>query len=281
MRARRSAFERVAEGYELAPVAQARPAASEQERPAWLAMGASALVHAGLIGSLLLLSKGSPPAEEQSAPSFAVEYESAAPDTQTKPAASEPRVSLGDSDAPPPPVEAPSDDAIPLPPIHYGSAVKQRHDNPFAHVVPFELANNQHHSHVAGRPGSVMDLSAAPTQQVGRLTDTISHPPGTKVSGDYDARLVAWVESHREDIQAMLKGADLGSATLSLRIARDGHVAQMHLISSTGSILLNAAWVTFFRDFKPPPLGADVEGQDYPVNYTLEYVDALTGQIHP
>ncbi len=281
MRARRSAFERVAEGYELAPVAQARPAESEQDRPAWVATAASALVHAGLIGSLLLLSKGSPPAEEQSAPSFAVEYESAAPDTQTKPAVSEPRVSLGDSDAPPPPVEAPSEDAIPLPPIHYGSAVKQRHDNPFAHVVPFELANNQHHSHVAGRPGSAMDLSAAPTQQVGRLTDTISHPPGTKVSGDYDARLVAWVESHREDIQAMLKGADLGSATLSLRIARDGHVAQMHLITSTGSILLNAAWVTFYRDFKPPPLGADVEGEDYPVNYTLEYVDALTGQIHP
>ncbi len=280
MRARRSAFERVADGFELAPVAQTRPAASEEDRPAWLAMAGSALAHAGLIASLLLLSKGAPPGEEQSAPSFAVEYESAAPDTQTKPAVSEPRVSLGEPDAPPPIVQAPSDAAIPLPPIHYGSAVKQRHDNPFAHVMPFELANNQHHSHVAGRPGSVMDLSAAPTQQVGRLTDTISHPPGTKVSGDYDARLVAWVESHREDIQAMLKGADLGSATLSLRIARDGHVAQMHLISSSGSILLNAAWVAFYRDFRPPPLGADVEGQDYPVDYTLEYVDALTGQSH-
>ena len=280
MRARRSAFERVAEGFELAPMAQARPAASERDRPAWLAMAGSALVHAGLIASLLLLSKGSPPGEEQSAPSFAVEYESAAPDSQTRPAVSEPRVSLGDSDAPPPPVEAPSQDAVPLPPIHYGSAVKQRRDNPFAHVVPFELANNQHHSHTAGRPGSVMDLSAAPTQQVGQLTETISHPPGTKVSGDYDARLVAWVESHREDIQTMLKGADLGTATLSLRIARDGHVAQMHLISSSGSILLNAAWVTFYRNFRPPPLGADVEGEDYPVNYTLDYVDAITGQTH-
>ena len=280
MRARRSAFERVADGYELAPVAQARPAASQQDRPAFLAVAASALVHAGLIASLLLLSHGAPPGEEQSAPSFAVQYESAAPDTPTPPAAAQPRVSLGESEAPPPPVEAPSEDAVPLPPIHYGSAVKQRHDNPFAHVVPFELANNQRHSHVAGRPGSMMDLSAAPTQQVGRLTDTISHPPGTKVSGDYDARLVAWVESHREDIQMLLKDADLGTATLSLRIARDGHVSQMHLISSSGSILLNAAWVTFYRDFKPPPLGADVQGEDYPVNYTLDYVDAQTGQIH-
>ncbi len=281
MRARRSAFERVAEGYELAPVAQARPAESERDRPAWLAMVASALVHAGLIASLLLLSKGSPPGEEQSAPSFAVEYESAAPDTPTPPAASQPRVSLGESEAPPPPEEAPSENAIPLPPIHYGSSIKRRTDNPFAHVVPFELANNQRHSHIAGRPGSVMDLSAAPTQQAGQLTDTISHPPGTKVSGDYDARLVAWVESHREDIEAMLKGANLGSATLSLRIARDGHVAQMHLISSSGSILLNAAWVSFYRDFRPPPLGADVEGEDYPVNYTLNYVDAASGQTRP
>ena len=263
MRARRSAYERVADGYELAPVAQARAAQSEQDRPAFLAFAASAVVHAGLIASLMLLSHGAPPGEAQSAPSFAVEYESAAPDTPT------------------PPVEAPSKEAIPLPPIHYGSAVKQRHDNPFAHLVPFELATNQRHSHMAGRPGSVMDLSAAPTQQAGRLTDTISHPPGTKVSGDYDARLVAWVESHREDIQALLKGADLGSATLSLRIGRDGHVTHMHLISSSGSILLNAAWMTFYRDFRPPPLGADVEGQDYPVNYTLNYVDALTGQIHP
>ncbi len=244
-------------------------------------MAASALVHAGLIASLLLLTHGAPPGEEQSAPSFAVEYESATPDSQTQPAVSQPRVSLGDSEAPPPPVEAQSEEAIPLPPIHYGSAVKQRNNNPFAHVVPFDLANNQHHSHMAGRPGSMMDLSAAPTQQVGRLTDSISHPSGTQVSGDYDAKLVAWVESHREDIQALLKGANLGSATLSLQIARDGHVAQMHLISSTGSILLNAAWVTFYRDFTPPPLGADVAGKTYPVNYTLEYVDALTGQIHP
>ncbi len=281
MRARRSAFERVADGYELAPVKQARPSPSRQDRPAWLAMAGSALVHAGLIASLLLLSRGAPPGEEQSAPSFAVEYEAAAPDTQTKPAVSQPRVSLGDSEAPPPPVEAQTEDAIPLPPIHYGSAIKQRNNNPFAPAVPFELANNQRHSHVAGRPGSVMDLSAAPTQQAGRLTDSISHPRGTKVSGDYDAKLVAWVESHREDIQAMLKGADLGSATLSLKIARDGHVAQMHLLTSTGSILLNAAWVSFYRDFRPPPLDPSVEGDEYPVNYTLDYVDALTGLTHP
>ena len=280
MRARRSAYERVAEGFELAPVAQARPGPSRQDRPAWLAMAGSALAHGGLIACLLVLSHGAPPGEEQSAPSFAVEYESAAPDSQTQPAASEPRVSLGESEQPPPPMEAQTEDAVPMPPIRYGSALRQRSNNPFAHVVPDELASNQHHSHVAGRPGSVMDLSAAPTQQVGRLTETITHPRGTKVSGDYDAKLVAWVESHREDIQTMLKGADLGTATLSLRIARDGHVAQMHLVSSSGSILLNAAWVTFYRDFTPPPLGADVEGDTYPVIYTLNYVDALTGETH-
>ena len=280
MRARRSAFERVADGYELPPVTQARPRFSRQDRPAWLGLLGSALVHAGVIASLMLLTRGAPPGEEQSAPSFAVQYEAAAPDTQTQPAVSQPRVSLGDSEAPPPPVEAQSEDAIPLPPIHYGSALKRRNDNPFAHVVPFELANNQRHSHVAGRAGSTMDLSAAPTQQAGRLTDSISHPPGTKVSGDYDARLVAWVESHREDIQGLLQGADLGSATLSLRIGRDGHVTQLHLLTSTGSILLNAAWVTFFRDFTPPPLGADVDGNDYPVNYTLNYVDSVTGETH-
>ncbi len=280
MRARRSAYERVAEGYELAPVSEARARASAQERPAWLATAASALVHAGLIGSLLLLSKGSQQGEEQSAPSFAVEYESAAPDTQTHPAQSEARVSLGESEAPPPPVEEQSQDAIPLPPIHYGSALKKRTNNPFANLVPFQLAENHRHSHEAGRPGSVMDLSAAPTQQAGRLTDTISHPPGTQVSGDYDAKLVAGVESHREDIQGLLQGADLGSATLSMHIGRDGHVSQLHLITSTGSILLNAAWVTFFRDYQPPPFGADVDGNDYAVNYTLNYVDAATGAMH-
>ncbi len=280
MRARRSAFERVAEGFELVPVAQARPRASSGERQAWLEIVGSAVIHAGLVTYLLLLSPGTKLGEEQSAPSFAVEYQAAAPDTQTQPASSRAEVHLGDSDAPPPPVEAPSQDAIQLPPIHYGSALKQRTNNPFAHIVPFELANNQHHSHVAGRAGSTMDFSAAPTQQIGRLTNSISHPRGTKVSGDYDAKLVAWVESHREDIQALLKDADLGSATLSLRIARDGHVAQMHLLTSTGSILLNAAWVNFYRDFTPPPLGADVEGNDYPVNYTLNYVDPVTGETH-
>ena len=273
MRARRSAYERAGDGFELAPVAQARLQATLQAENTWLGAAGSAVIHAGLIASLLVLSHGAPPGEAETAPAFAVEYEAAAPDTPSPPSVSEPRVSLGESDAPPPPPEQPhADDAVQLPPIRYGGA---RHapanNNPFARLVPFDLANNQHHSHLAGRPGATLDFSGAPVERQGRLTDTITHPAGSQVSGDYDAKLVAWVESHRDDIQAMLKDADPGSVTLAVTIARDGHVLRLHLLRPSGSALLDAAWVSFYRDFTPPPFAGDIVGNEYTFNYTLEY----------
>ena len=270
MHARRSAYERAADGVTLAPVAQARPHTTQADEQPWLGAAGSALIHAGLIACILSFSHGAPPGEEQSAPAFAVEYEAAAPDTPTPPSASEPRVSLGDSDIPPPPVEpAPSEDAVQLPPIHYGSQRRPKTNNPFANLVPFNLANNRH-AHVAGRPGAVMDLSAGPVERQGRLTDTITHPAGSQVSGEYDAKLVAWVESHRDDIQTMVKDANPGSVTLAVTIARDGHVLRLHLLQPSGSALLDAAWVTFYRDFTPPPFAGDITGNEYTFNYTLQ-----------
>ncbi len=273
MRARRSAYERSGEGFLLRPVIQERPGPSDGDGQSWLAAAGSVLLHAALLTSLLLLSRGAPPGEVQGAPSFAVQFDTGASSTPASAPPSEARVNLGDSDAPPPPpVQTSSADAIPLPPFHYGSARKPRNDNnPFSRIVPFNLSNTASRPSAFGRPSSQLDLSAGPVVRQGKITDAITHPRGSQVSGDYDGELIAFVEAHREQIQISLEKANEGRAVLQVTIARDGHVLRMHLLRPSGSILLDAAWVAFFRDYALPPLSADITGDEYTFAYELDY----------
>ncbi len=277
MRARRGGYEPAGAGFAVARVSQRRDRASRDPRQNQLATLASVTLHAAALALLLLLTPGAPPGEEETAPSFAVQFDTGAPQSAATPPTppSEPRVSLGGSDMPPPPEPDESAEPVPrpIPRPRYGSALRPRaNSNPFANVVPFDLGPRQPRSLSAGAPGShSLDLAAGPSIRQGRLMDPVQHVIGSHGAGDYAEVLRAYVEAHRDYIQYALRGAEEGQAVLQVTITRDGSVKSLHLIRPSGSQLLDAAWMAFFRDHKLPPMNDDIPGEEYTFDYELDY----------
>ena len=275
MRARRSAYEPAGPGFTLAPVSQVQDRASRPAGPLWRARASSVLVHAGLLALLLVLKPGAPPGEPQNAPAFAIEFSTGTPDAPAPSPAAQAQVNLGGEELPPPPERSDDADsvAVPLPRLRYGSALKPRaNPNPFANVVPNDLAP----AHTPRRSAAVPDarysaFAGGPDVHAGRLSDAISHPAGSEVSGDYDAELRAFVEAHKEEMRPGLEGSPEGQSVLQVTLDRDGRVTRLHLAAPSSSARLNEAWVAFFRGHRFPPLSADITGKDYTLFYELDY----------
>lgn len=273
MRARRSAYESAGAGFALRPVVQQRDGLAEPAGWFWMAVVGSLLAHGAVLAIVLLTRHGMRSGEVQNAPSFAIEFESGSPQSAPPTPPSEPRVSLGGEDeAPPPPEQREAGEAVPPPPLHYGTALRQRSKaNPFAQLVPFDLSSPHPSSSATRRKTTQLDLSAGPVVREGKLSDAITHAPGTEVSGDYDAELKAFVEAHRQDIEDSLRDAEAGQAVLQVTIARDGHVLALHLLRPSHSALLDAAWMSFFRNYRLPALSNDITGPTYTFAYELDY----------
>ena len=152
----------------------------------------------------------------------------------------------------------------------YGSALRPKADsNPFAHVVPFDLAP-QHRSLAAGN-GRSLDLSAGPVIRNGSLQDSVEHVRGTHGMSDWGERLQEFVEEHKYYPREAADNGEQGSAVLRVTVSRDGTVKRLVLVSSSGSHLLDAAWMAVFRDNKLPPFNDDMAGKEVTFNYELDY----------
>jgi len=238
--------------------------------------GVSAALHAAILALLLFGSTGSPPTEEQTAPNFAVQFvDSGAPSPQAATAQPIPEVNLGGSDtvAPPPPEDRPAE-ALPVPPPsrRYGSGLHPRaRSNPFAHVTPFDLTPQQPRSLASGGRGGSLDLSAGPVIRNGRLQDSVVHVMGSHGMSDYMDALNDFVESHKYYPRAAADNGEEGSAELLVTISRDGTVKSMRLVSSSGSPLLDAAWMSVFRDHRLPAFNDDMRMGELTIPVTLNY----------
>ncbi len=275
MRAKRSVYEPAGAGFTLAPVVQRRNRASEPAAQVWVAGVASLLFHMAALAILWLLPHGKPPGEAASAPSFAIQFDAGAPQTATSAAPpSEPRVSLGGEDFPPPPQQTQSADAVPrIERPHYGSALRPKaNSNPFAHVVPFDLSPTQPRSLSAGLPGShSLDLAAGPVVRNGRLLDAVQHVRGSHGYDDYAEELREFVEAHKYYPREAAENGEQGDATVRVTVDRGGKVLSVSLVRGSGSQLLDAAWVAVFRDNTLPPLNDDIPGNTYTFTFTLDY----------
>jgi protein TonB len=236
---------------------------------------ASTALHLLLLAAIMLMRPAGTPEEEPSAPSFAIEFTAGegAPQSSQAPA-SQPEVSLGIPSIVQPP---PDENAEPLPqPIRrpqYGQAQQHRaNNNPFAHVVPFDLSPRQPRSLSAGLPGShSLDLAAGPVVQNGRLTDAVTHTMGNHGYGDYLEQLSDFIEAHKYYPHSAQENGEEGSATVQVTITRDGHVKNLRLVSSSGSHVLDAAWMAIFRDNQLPPFNDDIPGNEQTWTLTLNY----------
>ncbi len=276
MRATRQGAEQAVPGRTLR-VPQPRPWRPRRPREQAVSPAsiASAALHVAVIVLLLLTKPSPPPAEEQVAPSFAMEFTGAdlpAP----SPAAphSEPRVSpFGEEMAPVPPTEERPAESLPVPPPsrHYGSALRPRANrNPFANIVPFDLSPQSRQT-ASSSLGRGLDLSAGPVVRNGELHDSVAHVRGSHGMSDWGERLQEFVEEHKYYPQAAADNGEQGAAVLRVTVNRDGTVKSLTLVSSSGSHLLDAAWMAVFRDNRLPEFNDDMQGNQITFNYELNY----------
>jgi protein TonB len=258
------------------------------------------VAHLLVLALLIFIEKMLPPPTPMEPPSFAIEFEpstsqtnggpnpSATPQTPRgetspdmhptapPPAASQPEVNLfSPNDMPPPPSPEEQNAEMMPPPMarpHYGAQSPSANRNPFAHPMEFSLAPQARGSRSAGLPnGRGLDLSAGPVVQGGRLQDAVAHVVGPGGAADYMELLSAFIEAHKYYPPSALKNDEEGTAVLSVTVARDGTVRGLRLMSSSGSSILDTAWMAVFRDNKLPPFTDDMPWQQQTFELSLDY----------
>jgi|GEM_PF-2850174 protein TonB len=272
-------------------------------QPGWRrsAWAGSAVLHLTVLAVLLFFQEMIPPPKPDELPSFAIEFEPSTTQTNGGPnpsvatetpngvkspqmqptpppaAASQPQVNLmppeytqpeqtqvqPDTEALPPPMQRP----------RYGTQLNPKADkNPFAHPMEFSLAPRQPRSLSAGLPGSrSLDLSAGPVVRGGRLTDAVAHVVGPGGAADYMELLSEFIETHKYYPPSALADNEEGTAAISITIERDGTVRSLRLVSSSGSRILDSAWMAIFRDNKLPAFTDDMPWPQQTFELSLDY----------
>ncbi len=229
------------------------------------------------IAILIFLRTQSAPEEPPTAPSFAVEFtDGAGNPTSVQPPVSQPEVNTGLPSLIPPPT--PDQPAEPLPePVRrprYAQTPSRRQSadrNPFAHIVPFDLTPQTSRSAPAGMNSHALDLAAGPLVRNGHLVDSVSHTIGTHGYGDYMELLDSFVEEHKYYPRSAAEAGEEGTAVLEVTVMRDGRVKDLHLVSSSGSPVLDAAWMAVFRDNRLPPFNDDMPQSQETFHLALNY----------
>lgn len=144
--------------------------------------------------------------------------------------------------------------------------------NPFAHPMNFSLAPREERQASGGlRNSRSLDLSAGPVVRGGRLMDSVAHVVGPGGTADYLALLSEFIETHKYYPEGASRNGEEGSATVRLTVRRDGSVQALSLESSSGSSLLDAAWMAVFRDNRLPAFTDDMPAAQQTFTLTLNY----------
>jgi protein TonB len=268
------------------------------------ALAGSVAAHLLVLALVLLVREMAPPPPPQDQPSFAIEFEpdqsqtkggpnpstatetpkgdekaqmQPTPSTQSLPE-SQPQMNLIPPEymQPPPPPQTEEAEPIPPPmvrPRYSRNTERQRADrNPFSHPMDFSLAPREQRGASAGlRTSHSLDLSAGPVIRGGHLTDAVAHVVGQGGAADYLALLSEFIETHKYYPEGAARNGEEGSATVQLTVRRDGTVRALSLASSSGSSLLDAAWMAVFRDNRLPAFTDDMPGAEETFRLTLNY----------
>ena len=235
----------------------------------------SGVLHVAVLLAIWWLGKGGLPSAEQQAPAFAVQFVDAGAAAPTPvPTEAPAQVNLGGAEQlPAPPQEQPVEHVpVPPPARRYGSALRPRADrNPFAHLVPFDLSQRSSRQMASSSLGRGLDLSAGPVVEHGALHDSVRHVVGSHGMSDWGDQLREFVEEHKYYPREAADNGEQGSAVVRMTVSRDGTVRKMTLVSSSGSHLLDAAWMAVFRDNKLPPFNDDMPENEITFTYELDY----------
>jgi protein TonB len=191
--------------------------------------------------------------------------------------ASQPEINLIPPEYRQPP-QPPQEEAEPLPPPmerpHYARSPPSRSTdrNPFAHVMTYSFAPREQQEASGGlRNSRSLDLSAGPVIRGGHLRDSVAHVVGPGGEADYLALLSEFSETHKYYPEGAARNGEEGSATVRLTVRRDGTVEALDITSSSGSSLLDAAWLAVFRDNRLPAFTDDMPLPRETFSLTLNY----------
>ncbi|GAB0114493.1 hypothetical protein AcidC75_20170 [Acidisoma sp. C75] len=88
---------------------------------------------------------------------------------------------------------------------------------------------------------------------------------------DWGAELQQWVDQRAEYPEMAGEQGQQGSVTVRFSVDRAGHVSHLEMVTPTGYVLLDQAWLGLFRDADLPPLGPDATSKSVTVTATMHY----------
>jgi protein TonB len=176
---------------------------------------------------------------------------------------------------PPPPDEVDAE-PVPLPEpqrrIARAPSPRRAQSSPFSHPMEFSYAPRDVQGASAGlRNSRSIDLSAGPVVRGGHLLDRVAHVVGQGGRADYLALLSEFIETHKYYPPEAARNGEDGSATVELTVRRDGKVEALNLVQSSGSEILDAAWMAVFRDNRLPPFPDELNKPRETFTLTLNY----------
>jgi periplasmic protein TonB len=91
------------------------------------------------------------------------------------------------------------------------------------------------------------------------------------VSRGWQSALGAWLQQHRTYPQAARQDNEQGRAVVRFTVDRDGHVADVELVTSSGSRILDDAAQAMLRGANVPPFPAEMTQDQAVITVPLRY----------
>jgi periplasmic protein TonB len=162
-------------------------------------------------------------------------------------------------ESPPPPLAPmPEPAPVPLPPP------------PAPHPPPRRPAKEPPRSQSAiARPAAPSPVQPPPAQDAAPAPTTT--PRQTVVSADWRSALGAWLQAHKTYPEEARRRGEEGRAIVRFTADHDGHVLEVHLVSSTGSAVLDAAVEQLLRSARLPAFPPSMTETEVTVSLQIRY----------
>ncbi len=284
-----------------------RPMRSRQREGMPLALWVSGGLHLLALALLLFVQKVAPPAPPPPEPSFDIVFQGAptpvkgAPKpgkyteipegpTSARPVPTPPRPSPPPSPPAPPRVnivppeyaeefEPPPPQAQAEPVPHPAPRTEHRRvhrqsqrNNPFAHPMQFSFAPaSPPMMHQGLRNSRSLDLAMGPVIAGGTIHDAVPHVSSPGASSDYLEGISEYIETHKFYPEQAAEAGEEGTSVISVTIARDGRVKDVHLVESAGSNWLDMGWISLFRGHQFAPFPDDMKEKERTFTMSMDY----------
>jgi len=174
----------------------------------------------------------------------------------------------------PPPMQQPgeTDQAPPPPEKPAARARTAPQASPFSHVHEYSFASRPESGGPRGLHNSrSLNLSLGMLVKGGMLRDAVPHVSSPGADGDYISALSDYVETHKYYPTQAAENGEEGTSVVRATIARDGTVKDVSLVESSGSRMLDLAWMSLFRAKHLAPFPDDMKENQRDFTLSMDY----------